>query len=129
MKPAASRSRSQGPPPGAIPADKFINSFSGLVANMASAATNHKAVLEQLVATTITHYTEIKALLQESKYQRISNNSGSNPNTNHTPDGDDMGKLKTRNVTLQNDIMKGWTKGGLCSTHGHGVIAVHDSHN
>ena len=101
---------------------------------MVSAATNDKAVLEQIVATTATQYTTIKALLQELKFQRGSNNSGRNPNTNstntnHTPDGDDMGKLKKRNVTLQNDIMKGWTKGGLCSTHGHGVIAVHDSHN
>ena len=45
MQTAASRSCSQVPPPGAIPEDKFIDSFSGLMYNMASAATNDKAVL------------------------------------------------------------------------------------
>ena len=85
---------------------------------MASAATNDKAVLEQLVATTTTQYTSIKALLQELKSQRGSNNSVCNPNTNitntnHTTDGDDMHTLKKCNATLQHGIMKGWTKGGF----------------
>ena len=39
---AAYRSRAQGPPPGAIPSDEFIDSFSGLMDNMASSATNNK---------------------------------------------------------------------------------------
>ena len=66
---ATTRSRSQVPPPGDIPADEFIDSFSELMNNMASAATNDKAVLEQLVTTTITQYAETKALLQELKTQ------------------------------------------------------------
>ena len=81
--------------------------------NMASAATNNKDVLEQLVANTTMQYTAIKALLQEVKSQLGSNNSGCNPNTNstnHTRDGDDMHNLKKCNVTLQHAIMKGWTK-------------------
>ena len=49
---------------------------------MAFDATNDKAVLEQLVATTTTQYTPIKDLLQELKYQRGSNKSVHNPNTN-----------------------------------------------
>ena len=65
--------------------------------NMASAATNDKAVLEQLVANTITQYTAINILLQELKTQRGSNNYGRNSKiTNQTPDGDDMRKLKKR---------------------------------
>ena len=102
--------------------------------NMASSATNNKAVLEQLVANTTTQYTAIKALLKEVKTQCGSNNSGRNPNTNsintnHAPDGNDRHKLKKLNATLQHAIMKGWTKGGFCSSHSHGVIAVHDSRN
>ena len=61
---------------------------------MASAAINNKAVIGQLVKTTTTQYATIKALLQELKPQRGSNNSSSNPNSDHTPDGDDMRKLK-----------------------------------
>ena len=68
--------------------------------NMASTATNVKAVIEQLVTNTITQYAAIKALLQEFKPQSGSNNSGRNPSTDHTPDGDDMGKLKKCNATL-----------------------------
>ena len=99
---------------------------------MTSAETNDKAVLEQLVATTTTQYTEIKDLLQELKYQRGSNNSGRNPNTNNTNtnhklDGNYMRKLKKRNATLKHNIMKGCSKGGFCSSHGHSVIAGHDS--
>ena len=84
--------------------------------NMASAATNDKAVLEQLVENTTTQYTAIKVLIQELKPQRGSNNSGRNTNsnsTNHTPYGDDMRKLNNRNAILQHAIMKGWTKGGF----------------
>ena len=114
------------PPPGAIPADEFIYSFSRLMDNMASAATNNKAVIEQLVTNTTMQYNSIKALLQELKPQRGSNNSGRNPSTNHTPDGDDMCKLKNRNATLQHAIIKGWNKGIFCLSHGHGVISVHD---
>ena len=42
--------------------------------NMASVATNDKAVLEQLVANKTTQYTVIKALLQDLKSQRGFNN-------------------------------------------------------
>ena len=62
--PATARSRNQVLPPGAIPADEFINYFSGLMDNMASIATNGKAVLEQLVTTTKNQYATVKALLQ-----------------------------------------------------------------
>ena len=62
--------------------------------NMASAATNDKAVLEQIVTTTMTQYAEIKAFLQELKTQRGSNNLGRNPGSDHTPDGNDMHKFK-----------------------------------
>ena len=101
------------PPPGAIPEDKFIDSFSGLMYNMASSATNDKAVLYQLVTNTTTQYDVIKALLQDFKPQRGSNNSGHNPSTDHTLDGNDMHKLKKRNSTLEHAITEGWTKGGL----------------
>ena len=67
-------------------------------------------------------------LLQELKTQSSSNNSGRNSNsTNQTPDGDNMHKLKERNATLQHAIVKGWTKGGFCSIHSHGVTSGHDS--
>ena len=105
--------RAQVPPPGAIPADEFVDSFSGLMDNMASAATNDKAFLEQLVTNTTTQYTAIKALLQEFKPQHGSNNSGRNPSTDHTLDGNDMRKLKKRNTTPKHTIMKGWNKGGF----------------
>ena len=83
--------------------------------NMASAATNDKAILEQLVANTTTQYNAIKMLLQELKTQHGSNNSFRNSNsTNQTPDGNDIRKLKKRNSTLQHNIVKGWTKGGFC---------------
>ena len=62
--------------------------------NMASAATNDKAVLEQLVTITTTQYAEIKTLLQELKPHRGSNNSGRNPGSDHTPDSNNMQKLK-----------------------------------
>ena len=129
MQPATPQSQAQVPPPGAILADAFIDSFSGLMDNKASAATNDKAVLGQLVANTTTQYTAIKMLLQELKTQRGSNNSGRNSNsTNQTSDGVDMRKLKKRNTTLQHTIVKGWTKEGFCSSHGHGIAASHDSH-
>ena len=67
--------------------------------------------------------------MQYFKTQRGSNNSGLNPSTDHTPDVNDMCKLKNGNVTLQHAIIKGWTKGGFCSSHGHGVPAGHDSRN
>ena len=54
LRPATNRGRVQVTPPGAIPADNFIESFSGLMDNMTSAATNDKAVLEHLVTTTTT---------------------------------------------------------------------------
>ena len=81
VQPAPCRSCAQEPPPGAIPADEFIDYFSGLMDNMASAATDDKAVLEKLVTTTTTQYATIKALLQELKTQRGSNNSGHNTST------------------------------------------------
>ena len=88
--------------------------------NMASAATNDKAVIEQLVANTTMQYTAIKMLLQELKNQCSSNNSGWNSNsTNQTPDGEDKRKLKKRNATLQHAIVKGWTKGGFLSQRRH----------
>ena len=94
---------------------------------MASAVTNDKAVLKQLVANTTMQYTAINMLLQELKTQRGSNNSGRNSSsTNQTLDGDDMRKLKNRNATLQHAIVKGWTKGGFFSSHGHGVTIGHD---
>ena len=62
--------------------------------NMASAATNDKAVIEQLVTTTTTQYAEIKAFLLELKPQRGSNNLGRNPSSDYTPDSDDMRKFK-----------------------------------
>ena len=95
--------------------------------NMPSAATNDNAGLEQLVTTTTTQYTEIKAMLQELKLQHVSNNSGRNPGSDHIPDGDDMRKLKKRNTTLQHAILKGWAKGGFFSNHVHGVPAGHNS--
>ena len=96
--------------------------------NMEYAATNDKAIIEQLVANTTSQYTATKMIMQELKIQRGSNNSGQNSNsTNQTPNGDGMRKLKKHNATLQHATMKGWTKGGFCSSHGHGVIAGHDS--
>ena len=99
VQPVASRSRAQEPPPGAILSDKFINSFSGLMDNMASAATNYKADLEQLVANTKMEYTAMKNLLQGLKSQRGSNNIRRNTNTNstntnHSLDGDEMRIIK-----------------------------------
>ena len=64
VRPETNRGRVQVTPPGTIPADNFIESFRGLMDNMASAGTNDKAVLEQLVTTTTTQYATIKALLQ-----------------------------------------------------------------
>ena len=116
MHPAASRSRAQVPPPGAILAEKIIDSYSRLMDNTASTATNDRVVLEQIVVNITTQYAAINALLQELKYQHSSNNSVRNPNTNstnYTSDVDDMHKLKKWNATLQHVIMKGWTKGGL----------------
>ena len=97
---------------------------------MASAATNNKAVLDQLVANMIMQSAAIKALLQELKPQRGSNNSGRNyitNSTNHTLDGDNMRNLKKRNSTLQHTIMKGWTKGCFCLSHVFDVFAGHNS--
>ena len=90
MQPAITRSRAQVPPPDDIPTDESMYSFSRLMDNMVCAATNNKAVLEELVTTTTTQYASIKALLQELKRQHSSNNSGRNPGSDHTPDGDDM---------------------------------------
>ena len=83
--------------------DDFIEYFSGIMDNMASAETNDKAVLEQLVTTTTTQYVEIKTFLQELKPQRGSNNLGHNPGSDHTSDGDDMRKFKnaTRRCSTQ----------------------------
>ena len=94
--------------------------------NIASAATNDKAVLEQLFSTTTTQYAAIKALLQEIKPQRGSNNSDRNPGSNRNPDNDNVHKLKKRDATLQHALVKGWKKGGLCLSHSHGVPAGHD---
>ena len=132
VQPAASRSHTQVTPPGAILSDEFIDYFSRLMNIMAYAATNGKAVLEQIFANMTTLYTDIKALLQKLNPQSGSNNSGRNTNTNstnHTPDGDNMQKLKNCNATLQHAIMKGWTQGGFCSSHGHSVTAGHDNRN
>ena len=75
--------------------------------NMASAETNENSVLEQLFTNITTQYAVIKALLQEFKPHRWSNNFVRNPSTNQTPDGNDMRKLKKRNATLQHTIVKG----------------------
>ena len=88
--------------------DEFIEPFIGLMDNISSAATKNKTVLEQLATNTTTQYAAIKALLQEFKPQHGSNNSGHNPSTDHTPDGDNMRKMKKRNATLQHVILKGW---------------------
>ena len=97
---ATSGSRSQVSPLGVIPADEFVDYFSRLMDNMESAVTNNKAVIEQLVTTTTMQYVTIKALLQELKPHCGSNNSGCNPSSDHTPDGDDMRKLKKRNASM-----------------------------
>ena len=127
MRPETSRSCTQVPPPGAIPADNFVDSFIRLMDNMASAATNNKDVLEHLFKTKTTQYATIKALLQELKTQRGSNKSGRNPSSVHTADGDDMHKLKKLNAMLQHVITKGWSKVGFCSSHSHCVPTGHDS--
>ena len=127
VRPETSRSRSQVSPPGVIPADKFIDYFSGIMDNMESAATNNKDVIEQLVTTTTMQYVTTKALLQELKPHRGSNNSGCNPSSDHTPYGDDMRKSKKHNATLHHAILKGWAKGRFFSSHGRGVPAGHDS--
>ena len=62
-------SRYQVPPLGVIPANEFIDYFSGLMDNMSSAATNNKAVIEQLFTNTTMQYVTIKAILQELKTQ------------------------------------------------------------
>ena len=95
--------------------------------NIASAATNDKAVLEQLFSTTTTQYAAIKALLQEIKPQRGSNNSDRNPGSNRNPHNDGMRKLKKLDATLQHFLVKGWKKVGFCSSHCHGVPTGHDS--
>ena len=125
--PTTNRVRFQDITPGTIPTEDFFNSFRRLMDNMASTETNDKAVLEHLVTTTTTQYAAIKALLQEIKYQRGSNNSKCNPGINRNPNDDKMRKLKKRNAMLQHVLVQGWTKGGFCSSHGHGVPAGHDS--
>ena len=54
MQTAEYRSHAQVKPPGAIPEDVFIDYFSGIMDNMAFAATNDKTVLEQIVSNATT---------------------------------------------------------------------------
>ena len=54
LRPAINRGCFQVPPTGDIPTDDFIESFSGLMDNMASATTNYKDFPEQLFTTTTT---------------------------------------------------------------------------
>ena len=67
MQPEASQIHAQVPPPGAIPTDAFIDYFSGLMTNMASAATYDKAVLKQIVDNATMQYNAINVLLQRVK--------------------------------------------------------------
>ena len=60
---------------------------------MASAATNDKAVLEQIFTTMTMQYTAIKVLLQEINPRLSSNNSDRKSGSDRNPDNDDMCKF------------------------------------
>ena len=60
---------------------------------MASAATNDKAVLEQIFTTMTMQYTAIKVLLQEINPRLSSNNSDRKSGSDRNPDNDDKCKF------------------------------------
>ena len=60
---------------------------------MASAASNDKAVLEQIFTTMTMQYTAIKVLLQEINPRLSSNNSDRKSGSDRNPDNDDMCKF------------------------------------
>ena len=94
--------------------------------NRASAATNSNSVLEQLATTMTDQYSEIKAsrdaLATTTPLATQGTRSAAQPLGNT-----EKHKLKCRIRTLKAGIKNKWEVGGICSTHGHGVSAGHNS--
>ena len=96
--------------------------------NIASAATNSGAALDQIAATTTTQYSAIKSLLTSLKDTAINGShsaaavTAANPLTTQE-------KSKKRVLKLEAAVSKNWHSGAFCSTHGCGVNENHTSAN
>ena len=110
------------------PASKnYMDQFDGHFDNLAAAATNSGAALDQLAVTTPTQYTEIKALLAALK---TASNFTSIPSSYATAAATDSAPLilptdtKWRISQLEAAVCNNWHRGAFCSTHSWGVKKI-----
>ena len=119
--------------PTSVPASKdYMAQFDGHFDNLAVAAKDSGAALDQLAATTTTQYTEIKNLLAALK---TTSNRTSSPSsyataaaTNSTPSllpTDSKQCISQIEAVVHNN----WHRGAFCSTHGWGVNENHTRNN
>ena len=96
--------------------------------NLASAATNSGADLDQLAATTTTQYSEIKSLLASLKATAVNGLHSAAAATSETPPITQE-QAKKRILQLKAAVRSNWHRGAFCSTHGWGVNDNHTSEN
>ena len=96
--------------------------------NLASAATNSGADLDQLAATTTTQYSEIKSLLASLKATAVNGLHSAAAATSETPPITQE-QAKKRILQLEAAVHNNWHCGAFCSTHGWGVNVNHTSEN
>ena len=123
------------PTTGQGPSSKYYMShFNAHFDNLAAAATNSGAALDQLAAITTTQYSEIKALLNTLK---TASNRASRPSsyaaaaaaaTDSTP-SIPLTEAKRRIIQIESAVCNNWHCGAFCSTHGWGVNKNHTSEN
>ena len=100
--------------------------FDGQFDNLASAATNSGAALDQLASTTTTQYLEIKSLLTSLKAAAVNSSHSAAASSDATPPTTQE-KSKKRIQKLEAVVHNNWYRGYFCFTHGWGVNENHTS--
>ena len=121
------------PPTGQRPAMPFssedmMSQFDDHFDNLASAATNSGAALDQLAATTATQYSEIKSFLASLKAAAVNGLHSVAAATSATP-LIAQEQAKKRILQLEAAVRNNWHGSAFCSTHGWGVNENHTSAN
>ena len=121
------------PPTGRLTAmplssEEMMAQFDGHFDNLASAATNSGASLDQLAATTTTQYSYIKALLTSLKAAAVNTSHAAATAISVSPPTS-QDQAKKRIQELEATVRNKWHRGAFCSTRGWVVNENHTSAN
>ena len=99
-----------------LSSEEMMAKYDGHFNNIASAATNSGAALNQLAATTTTQYSEIKALITLLKAAAVNTSHAAADATSASP-LTSQDQVKKRIQKLEVAVRNNWHHGAFCSTH------------